>query len=97
MVRVAVLSLVIFEGGVVDEVVEAEEESVAGATRVATGVVTEILGTDETTPHPSETTVVGSVIEIGGIATETLFAADDHPRVLGGPHPAETFEIVIFK
>lgn len=97
MVRVAVLSLVILEEGVVDEVAEAEEALVAGATRVETVAVIETLETDETILHPFETTVVGSATEIGGIVTETLFVVDDPHQALEDPHPAEIFEIVTFK
>lgn len=97
MGHVAVLLLAISEEGVVAGVAEAAAVEVAGATRAETVAATGTSETDETTLHLSETTVVGSVIGIGVIATETLFAADDHPQVLEDPHLAEISEIVTFK
>lgn len=75
-----------------------EVAGAAGAGEMTVGIAdeTETLETDARTPYLSETTVVGNVIETGGIATGTASGEEDvHHQGRGGRHLAGTSETVI--
>lgn len=67
-------------------------EQVAGVMRAETEAVIEISGIEETTHHPSGTTVAGNVTEIGGIVNETVFVDDAPHQDPEDRHPAEISE-----
>lgn len=79
-----------------------EDEVAAGAEAggMTVGIADEIetLGTGAKTLHLFETTVAGSVIETGGIATEIVSGEGGaHHQHRGDHHLAGIFETVIFK
>lgn len=103
MARAAVLLLETLEEEVVDAAVEvvvvvaAAAAAAAGATKAEIVAAIETSETDVMTHHPSETTVVGSVTEIGGIATGILFVVVGRHQVPEDPRRVEIFEIVTSK
>lgn len=67
--------------------------------RAANAAAIETLGTEETTRHHFETTVVGNVIEIGVIEIGTVFEDAEHHQDRDDRHPVEISgtEIVTFR